>query len=151
VLSVADFLEVEFLLCLLSAILLLFNLILNSVGDRVKFGAPLYNCTTAFPTQKSSSLSRSITCSHKQGSDDRVTAVYLFHQEWKNCHPKHACPEAEGSIPTTGLNLLWALNPFRGNSNYWQVSQEETGRIISNRRLQFINSFFYYFLKDVLK
>ena len=27
--------------------------------------------------------------------------------------------------PTTGLTLLWACNPFRGNFNYWQVSRKE--------------------------
>ena len=56
--------------------------------------------------------------------------------QWCNCFirnggnaiPKHACPEANGSNPTTGLTLFWARNPFRGNSNYWQVSQEEAGR-----------------------
>ena len=31
--------------------------------------------------------------------------------------PKHAGPEAKGSNPTTGLTLLWARNPFRGNFN----------------------------------
>ena len=35
-----------------------------------------------------------------------------------------ACPEAKSSNPTTGLALLWAHNPGRGNSNYWQVSQK---------------------------
>ena len=28
-------------------------------------------------------------------------------------------PEAKGSNPTTGLTLLWARNPFRGNFNHW--------------------------------
>jgi len=28
-----------------------------------------------------------------------------------NAIPKHAGPEAEGSNPTTGLTLLWALQP----------------------------------------
>jgi hypothetical protein len=42
----------------------------------------------ASPTQQSSLLSRYIPCSHKRGSDDRVTAVLLFHQEWRKCHPK---------------------------------------------------------------
>ena len=46
----------------------------------------------------------------------------------------HACPEAKGSNPTAGLILPWFRNPFRGNSNYWQVSQEEVGRIISERQ-----------------
>jgi hypothetical protein len=38
---------------------------------------------------------------------------------------KHAGSEAKGSNPTTGLALLWARNPFRGNFNHWQVSQKE--------------------------
>ena len=44
--------------------------------------------------------------------------------------------EAKGSNPITGLTLLWACNPFRGNFNYWQVSQEEAGRIIITRQLE---------------
>ena len=39
-----------------------------------------------------------------------------------NSIPKHAGPEAKGSNPTTGLTLLWAVNPFRGNFIHWQVS-----------------------------
>jgi hypothetical protein len=50
-----------------------------------------------------------------------------------NATPKHACPKATGSSPTAGLTLLWVHNPFRGNSNYRQVSQEKkTGQIIAN-------------------
>jgi hypothetical protein len=49
------------------------------------------------------------------------------------CHPstisQHACPEAKSSNPTAGLTLFWARNPFRGNSNHWQISQEEARRI----------------------
>jgi hypothetical protein len=33
-------------------------------------------------------------------------------------------PEVKGSNPTTGLTLRWARNPFKGDFNYWQVSQE---------------------------
>jgi len=39
-----------------------------------------------------------------------------------NAISKHACPKANDSNPTAGLTLLWARNPFRGNSNYWQIS-----------------------------
>jgi len=46
-----------------------------------------------------------------------------------NAIPRHACPEAKRSNPITGLTLLWARNPFWGKSIYWQVSQEEAGRI----------------------
>jgi hypothetical protein len=41
-----------------------------------------------------------------------------FIRNGENAIPKHACPEVKGSIPTIGLTLLWAYNPFRGNSNY---------------------------------
>jgi len=41
-----------------------------------------------------------------------------------NIVPKYNCPEAKCSIPTTGLALFWTYNPFRGNSNYWQVSSD---------------------------
>jgi hypothetical protein len=40
-----------------------------------------------------------------------------------NAIPKHAGPEAKGSSPTTGLTLLWAPNPLRGNFNNWKVSR----------------------------
>ena len=35
--------------------------------------------------------------------------------------------------PTTGLTLLWARNPFRGNSSHWQLSQEEARWFIPER------------------
>jgi len=46
----------------------------------------------------------------------------------------HVCPEAKGSNPTARIILLCVHNPFRGNSNYWKVSQEEAGRIIPERQ-----------------
>jgi len=46
-----------------------------------------------------------------------------------NAIPKRAGPEAKGSIPTTGLTLLWARNQFRGNFNHWKVSRKEAGQI----------------------
>ena len=46
-----------------------------------------------------------------------------------NAITKHASPEAKGSNPTTGLTLLWAHNPFRGNFNHWKVSQKEARQI----------------------
>jgi hypothetical protein len=51
-----------------------------------------------------------------------------------NAIPKQACPEAKGSNSTTGLTLLWARNPFRGNFNHWQVSRKEAGQILFKRR-----------------
>jgi len=41
--------------------------------------------------------------------------------QWYNCFvrnggnsiPQNDCPEAKGSNSSTGLNLLWAHNPFR--------------------------------------
>jgi len=47
-----------------------------------------------------------------------------------NAIPKHAGPEAKGSNPTTGLTLLWARNPFRGNFNHWEVSRKKAGHIL---------------------
>jgi len=46
----------------------------------------------------------------------------------------HAGPEAKVSNPTTGLSLLWACNPFRGNFNHWQVSRKEAGQIVFKRQ-----------------
>jgi hypothetical protein len=46
-----------------------------------------------------------------------------------NATRKHA-----GSNPTTGLTLLWARKPFRGNFHHWQVSREKkTGQISFKR------------------
>jgi hypothetical protein len=42
-------------------------------------------------------------------------------------NPKHTGPEVNGSNPTTGITLLWARNPFRGNFNQWQVSRKVQG------------------------
>jgi hypothetical protein len=50
-----------------------------------------------------------------------------FTRNGGNAIPKHAGSEAKGSNPPTGLTLLWARNPFRGNFNHWQVSQKEAG------------------------
>jgi len=47
-----------------------------------------------------------------------------FIQNGGNSIPKYAYPEAKCSISTIGLALFWAHNPFRGNSNYWQVSPD---------------------------
>ena len=62
--------------------------------------------------------------------------------QWCNCFtrnggnaiPKQAGPEAKGSNPTTGLTLLWARNPFRGNFNHWQVSRKEARQISFKKR-----------------
>jgi len=48
---------------------------------------------------------------------------------WNENENKHAGPEAKGSNPTTGLTLLWAHNPSRGNFNHRQVSRKEAGQI----------------------
>jgi len=51
-----------------------------------------------------------------------------FTRNGGNAIPKHAGPEAKDSNPTTGLTLLWARNPFRGNFSNWQVSRKEALR-----------------------
>ena len=87
--------------------------------------------TIAYPTQQPSSPSHGIPCSHKRGNDDRVTAVCnCFTRNGGNAIPKQVDPQAKGSNPTAGLNLLLASNPFRGNFNHWQVSQKEAGQIL---------------------
>jgi hypothetical protein len=58
--------------------------------------------------------------------------------QWHNCFirnavntvPKLACPEAKGGKPTTGFTMLWVRNSFRRKSNYWQIVQEEGGRML---------------------
>ena len=47
-----------------------------------------------------------------------------FTRNGGNAVPKHAGPEVKGSNSTTGLTLLWACIPFRGNFNHWQVSRK---------------------------
>jgi hypothetical protein len=63
-----------------------------------------------------------------------------------NAIPQHACPEAKGSSPTAELALLWDPNQLRGNSNNWQVSQEEDGRIILKRRHGNVNEFLRFLI-----
>jgi hypothetical protein len=48
---------------------------------------------------------------------------------------KYAGLEAKGSNPITGLTLLWARNPFRGNFNRWQVSRKEAGQNVRPERV----------------
>jgi len=52
-----------------------------------------------------------------------------------NAIAKLACPEAQVSNPTNRFAPLWDRNPFRDNSNYWQVTQEEARRIIPSSDL----------------
>jgi hypothetical protein len=52
-----------------------------------------------------------------------------FTRNGGNTISKQAGPDAKDNNPTTGLTLLWAPNPFRGNFNQWQVSREEVGKI----------------------
>jgi len=55
-----------------------------------------------------------------------------FTRNGENAIPKHAGPEVKGSNPTTGLTLLWAGNPFRGNFNHWQVQGKKPDRFSLN-------------------
>jgi hypothetical protein len=57
----------------------------------------------------------------------------FFIRNGENAIPNHACPGAKDSNPTDGLTLLWARNPFRGKSNYWQVSKDEARRIVQRQ------------------
>jgi hypothetical protein len=45
----------------------------------------------------------------------------------------HGCPEAKVSNPTIGLSLFWVYDTFRGNSNHKQDSQQEAGRILTQK------------------
>jgi len=56
-----------------------------------------------------------------------------FTRKGGNAIPKHAGPEAEGSNATTGLTLLWASIPLKGNFNHWQVSWKEARQIFFKR------------------
>jgi len=55
-----------------------------------------------------------------------------FTRNGGNAIPKHASSEAKDSNPTTGLVLLWARIPFRGNFNHSQVSRKEARQIFFN-------------------
>jgi len=59
-----------------------------------------------------------------------------FTRNGGNAIPKHDGPGAKGSNPATGLSLLWAHNPFRGNFNHWQVSRKEAGQILTCSRMK---------------
>jgi len=63
-----------------------------------------------------------------------------FTRNGGNPIPKHAGPEAKGSNPTTGLTLLWARNPFRGNFNHWQVSRTEAGQTFFKRQILILST-----------
>jgi hypothetical protein len=66
--------------------------------------------------------------------------------------PKHTGPEAEGSNPTTGLTLLWARNPFRGNFNHWRDSWEEAGQIFWKNVIEYkicVLTFFTTFVWNI--
>jgi hypothetical protein len=65
-------------------------------------------------------------------SESQLYNCFIWNGE--NAIPKHVGPEAKGSNPTTGITLLWARNPFRGNLNRWQVSRKEAGQIFFKRR-----------------
>jgi len=45
----------------------------------------------------------------------------LFIRNEGNAIPQQACTEIKGSIPASGLTLLWACNSFRGNSKHWEI------------------------------
>lgn len=62
-----------------------------------------------------------------------VFALWSFTLLGGNAIPKHACPKSKGSNPTTGLALLCAHKPFRGNIDSWQVSHQEARRTIPKR------------------
>jgi len=74
---------------------------------------------------------------HPVPTKETMTTVSLHYncsiRNGGNSNQKHVCPEAKGSSPTAGLALLWDRNPLRGNSDYWQISQEEAGRIIFDK------------------
>jgi hypothetical protein len=49
--------------------------------------------------------------------------------------------------PSTGLTLLWARNPFRGNFNHWLVSQKEAGQIFFKWRHGYEKGIITYIIK----
>ena len=91
----------------------------------------MYNII-AYSTQQSFSPSRGTPVLTNEEMTESQQCN-CFTRNGGNAIPKHASPEAKGSNPTTGLTLLWARNPFRGNFNHWQVSQKEAGQIIFQR------------------
>jgi hypothetical protein len=61
-----------------------------------------------------------------------LTNIYnVYYTHWKSKGERETSPHTclvqrlkAACIPANGLNHLWARSPFRGNPNYWQVSQE---------------------------
>ena len=83
--------------------------------------------TVAYPTQQSSSPS--VFTNEEMTTESQ--RYDCFTRNGGNAIPKHAGSEAKGSNPTTGLILLWARNPFRGNFNHWKVSRKKAGQFFS--------------------
>jgi hypothetical protein len=110
-----------------------------------------FNLHSAFC--KSSSVLSIITLSSKSNSVDSCWFVD-FIKNGENFIPKHVCPEATASSPTAGLTSLWDCIPFRTNSNYRQISQEEARQILfvpciflhSIRELYFMIYVLLYFI-----
>jgi len=68
----------------------------------------------AYPTQQSSSPRVYLVLTRQEMATESQR-YNCFLRNGGNAIPKYAGPEAKGSNPTTGLTLLWARNPFRGN------------------------------------
>ena len=86
--------------------------------------------TITYPAQQSSSPSVVYPVLTNEETTTESQRYNCFNRNGGNAIPKHAGPEAKDSNPTTGLTLLWARNPFRGNFNHWQVSRKESEQIL---------------------
>ena len=69
-----------------------------------------------------------------------------FTRNGGNAIPKQAGVEAKDSNPTTGLTLLWARNPLRGNFNHWQLSRKEARQIYFLRAEIIFRKLLYCFI-----
>jgi len=91
-----------------------------------------YYCTLSYPAV---TLNFSCYTMFPQAVTTKSQWYNCFIMNGGNAIPKCSCPEVKGSNPTVGHTLLWDRNPFRGNTNYCHVSQEEAGWIIPKRCL----------------
>jgi len=61
-----------------------------------------------------------------------------FIRDGGDATPHHACPEAKGSNPTSGVTLLWVHNPFRGTLTTGKRHSKKRDALFPNKKLHTI-------------
>jgi len=92
--------------------------------------------TIASPTQQSLSLLVVYPVPTNKAVTTKSQRCDCFIRNAGNAIPKHACSEAKVSNPAMGRAQLWTCSPLRGNTEYWHVSKEVSGRIIKIKTIK---------------